>query len=279
MHTPVLLQQTVDALEIMPGKRFIDATTGEGGHLSKMIELGGTVLGMEWDPVQFQKLSELFKENKQVTLKCGNFKEIETVAIETGFNPVDGILFDLGLSMRQIRASGRGFSFKNGDDPLDMRIDPQTIQTAENIVNTYSEKDLADMMIKNSEELSAVLLSRQIVYARGKKRFKTVGDLNRVIEKISTSERLKARIFQALRIEVNEEFDNIRKGLEGAIHLIGERGRIAIISFHSREDRIVKLFGRQHGLNEVYKIRSGKEGNGFERSAILRVFQKYENKI
>lgn len=275
MHTPVLLQETVMALEVEPGKTFIDATAGEGGHIYEILKKGGTVLAIDWDQTQLNNLKKRFAGDNRVAFAQGNFATIEELAKHNGFAQVDGVLFDLGLSMSQLKEGKRGFSYKNQEEPLDMRIDVNEGLTAENIINTYSEKQLYDIFAKNAEEINALALSEAFVRARTVKRLKNVGDVVSIIDRVTPYHRQKthARIFQALRMEVNDELSNLKLGLAGALRVIRKGGKIAVISFHSREDRVIKLFMREHGLKQIHKkVIRGHEELAFERSAKLRVF-------
>lgn len=270
MHTPVLYEEAIKALEVKEGKKYIDATFGEGGHSKEILRWGGRVLGIEWDEnkVKSQKLK--VKSYKNLKIVWGNFRNIEKIAKENDFFPVDGILFDLGLSMEQIGKSGRGFSFKNRSEPLDMRISQTLNRTAADIVNSLSSRQLYEIFARNSEEINSWAIAQAIFSARCLKKIETVEDLLAVVgEKESTLR----RIFQALRIEVNQEFDNLREGLSGAINILKKKGRVVIITFHSLEDRIVKQFARNNKLMFLtHKPIVAKNGKKFERSAKMRIF-------
>ena len=265
MHTPVLLQKAIENLNVSTGGKYIDATFGEGGYSYEILERGGTVLGIDLD---FSQISNPKSQIQNLKLVQGNFADIESIAKENGFYPVDGVIFDLGLSMRQIKESGRGFSYKKLDDPLDMRLNINYKLTAEELIKRSDEKVLYEIFAKNSEEIrskeiAAVVKSRKVM--------KSVGDLVSSIDRAIgyKSSSVYARIFQALRIEVNNEFENLKKGLTGAVNILKRKGRIVIVSFHSLEDRIVKNFSREKKLNFLSKkpitgLRS------FERSAKLR---------
>lgn len=264
MHTPVLLKEVLDGLNVKKGLRYIDATYGEGGHSREIIKKGGEVLAIEWD----EERSKL----EGIKLVRGNFADIETIAKENDFYPVDGILFDLGLSMEQIGKSGRGFSYERYGEPLDMRISKKINITAGEIINSFEQKKLYEIFAGNSEEVNSWPIAKAIHGARLIGKIETVGDLVGVIKKISNDKSCLRRIFQALRIEVNGEFENLKSGLKQSIRLIKKNGVIAVITFHSLEDRIVKNFVKTQGLRFVFKKPIiSKSGKAYERSAKLRI--------
>lgn len=267
MHHSVLLQEAIDGLNIIPGGKYIDATAGEGGHLGGIAERGGNVLGIDWDDSQ--------KLNNNIVR--GNFAEIEKIARENNFFPVDGILFDLGLSMHQIKSSERGFSYQNADEPLDMRINLGIKVKASDIVNSCREDELYELIAGYSEDVNSRTISRAIVNGRRFKRIEKVGDLLNIIVKTlgNRDKKTFARVFQSLRIAVNNEPDNLKLGLSGALSILKTGGRISIISFHSLEDRLIKKFGQINGLIQVNKkVIRGNSSIIYERSAKLRIFEK-----
>lgn len=283
MHTPVLLQHTIDALGIKPGGLYIDCTFGEGGHTKAILGLGGKVLGLDVDKNQISKIksSDFAKatpDKQNFLLIHGNFKDIEEIAKKNSFYPVDGVLFDLGLSMMQLAEAEKGLSFKKKDEALDMRIDNTREYTAAQVLNDFSEEELYDTFAKYAEELHSEQIASGIVQARVYKKIEKVGDLIKIIDMVATrctqghnneNEKIYARIFQALRIIVNGEINNLKKGLEGATNILKKDGKICVISFHSVEDRVIKLYARQKKLKllgEFTGVRS------FERSARLRVY-------
>lgn len=270
MHHAVLLQSVIDSLVIKPDGKYIDATVGEGGHLIEIAKRAKQVLGIDWDEKQIQNQRAKNKDQNNIKLVTGNFADIEKIAKDNGFFPADGVLFDLGLSMEQLESSGRGFSYKKIYEPLDMRIDINEELKATDLINSLSEQKLYELFAKNSEELNSRGIAQNIVRRRTLKKIGTVGDLVKIVDRPA-----RPRIFQALRIAVNHEFDNLQKGLEGAVNLLGPKGRVAVITFHSLEDRIVKRFIRKNGLQELTKhVITGDKSLRYERSAHLRVFQK-----
>jgi len=281
MHTPVLLQDTIDALNVQSGERYIDATYGEGGHTRKILEKGGKVLALDWDEENVQRQNVIlqrtcvgFVKNQSVKLVYGNYAHIKNIAQEYNFVPCKGIIFDLGLSMEQIRLSGRGFSYERGDEPLDMRISLQLNVRAGDIINSYSRDQLYEIFARNAEEINSGTIAEAIDRTRSVKHIRTVNDLIEVIKKVTKNKQTVARIFQALRVEVNHEFENIRNGLLGALDIIDSDGRIVIISFHQTEDRIIKNLIRELGLKGSKKPIVSKNGERFERSAKLRIITR-----
>lgn len=274
MHTPVLLQEVMEGLEIKPEGKYVDTTIGEGGHTSAILEKGGYVLGLDRNKEQIMALQKSMK-NDHLTLVEGNFADIAELTPSKDKGNIDGVLFDLGLSWAQLKDLGRGLSYRNVDEPLDMRLDGTGELTAEYILNVYSEQELYDMFARNSEEVHAREIAESIVNYRTTKRYKKVGDLNKTIDKVmgSNAGKTYSRIYQALRIEVNSEFENLKKGLEGALSILKPGGRLAVISFHSLEDRIVKRFMREKKVKQISKKAiSGNRELSFERSARLRIF-------
>jgi 16S rRNA (cytosine1402-N4)-methyltransferase len=281
MHTPVLLNEVVEHLGAAPGKKIIDATFGEGGHTRALLEKGATVLAIDRDLTQVESYGlkteslKLKVEEKKLILTQGNFKDIGEIAKDAEFFPVDGILFDLGLSNEQLRSGGKGLSYKNFDETLDMRLDDSCELDAETILRQYSEKELIHMFMHNAEETLAIELAKRIGLQRVGVRPLTVGWLVEVVNSVAKNNPRPTltRVFQALRVEVNNEFNNLEKALVGAVSLLAPQGKIAVISFHSLEDRIVKRFIRSHGYVQLGKKPIfGNSEISFERSAVLRVF-------
>lgn len=246
-HKPVLLKEALDFLKVEKGKRFIDATVGEGGHALAIARRGGIVLGIDQDPKILEQ-AKRYLDNKAVLVQ-GNFKEIDRIARENRFTEVDGILMDLGISSWQLEKSGRGFSFQR-DEPLDMRADPTLTVTAADLLNGLSQDELEKLFQKYGEEERAKSLASFVFRARSLRPFRTTLDLVRVIEKaVRKRERIHpaTKIFQALRIAVNDESSNLRSALPRAFEVLGAEGRMLVISFHSLEDREVKRFFKRMG--------------------------------
>lgn len=275
MHTPVLLTKVIQWLQVQPDEKYIDATVGEGGHTKAILELGGIVLGIDRDKNQIESFfSNLTGFKNRIVLKQGNFSDIDRIAKKTGFEQVAGVLFDLGVSMGQLRGTIRGLSYQNDTDQLDMRLDETSDETASDILNQYDRKNLYQIIAGYGEELKASVIIEEILQTRIKNKIKTVGDLNRILKKIGGGEKTQRRVFQALRIAVNHEFDNLPDALTKTIKLLKPGGRILVISFHSNEDRIVKQFISKNRLRQLHKklIIADRLAYSFERSARLRVF-------
>lgn len=276
MHTPVLLKEAVDGLNVKPGGFYIDATVGEGGHLREITSRGGRVLGVDADEEQIKRLTFNVQRSTNIRLVVGNFADIERLTKENNFYPADGVLFDLGLSMTQIGSSGRGFSFKNRQEPLDMRLSLENETTAAGLVNSLSEDELYELFARNSEELNSRAVAQVVDRAGRMNKILTVGDLTDAINTVvkDDRERVQGRIFQALRMSVNEEIESLKKGLQGATKILRKGGRISAISFHSVEDRLIKRFITENKLKQINKnVIKSKTGKKFERSAKLRVIQ------
>ncbi len=252
MHVPVLLEVATDLLTENRGKVYLDCTLGGGGHARRVLEKvpEAKLIGIDVD----EEATEIAKENlkefgERVSIYKANFRDLDLVLKEEGVEKVDGILFDLGMSMYQIR-SGRGFSFQ-GDEPLDMRMDKDQRLTAYEVVNRYPERDLERIIREYGEERLSKKIARAIVRRREKKPIETTKELVEVIlsvypEKLKRSKIHPAtRTFQAIRIEVNKELENLRIGLGKALEALNPKGRLVVISFHSLEDRIVKRFMKE----------------------------------
>ena len=245
IHKPVLLKEALEFLKVEKGKRFIDATVGEGGHAVAIAQRGGIVLGIDQDPEILKQAKEILGD--KTVLVQGNFREIERIARENRFTEVDGILLDLGISSWHLKESGRGFSFQK-DEPLDMRADPNLTVTAADLLNGLNKDELKELFQKYGEEERAKPLAASIVRARSLEPLRTTGDLVRVIGgtkghggKLHPA----TKIFQALRIAVNDEVENLRSVLPRAFEVLGAGGRLVVVSFHSLEDREVKRFFQQ----------------------------------
>ena len=283
MHTPVLLKEVVEHLGAGPGKNIIDATFGEGGHTKALLATGASVLAIDRDMAQI-KSSPFVKDavgEQKLILKQGNFRDIESLAKDAQFSPVDGILFDLGLSYEQLKTGGKGLSYKNMNEPLDMRLDESCQTTAELILRQYTEKNLAHIFMHNAEEILAVPLAKRIVMERVGKDILTVGWLVGVVNSVAKSNPRPTltRVFQALRVEVNNEFENLELALKGAISLLGPGGNIAVISFHSLEDRIVKRFIRANGYTQIGKKPVFGDNNFDLKGQQFYVYSTYEEHI
>ncbi len=262
-HQPVLYKEIIHALQPKPGGRYVDGTLGAGGHARGILEAcapDGQLLGLDVDPQALEIARKtLAPYEGRVHLAQASYTTLSTQLARLGWEAVDGILLDLGASSMQFDTPERGFSFQH-DAPLDMRFDPRAPQTAADIVNGYSERELADLIYEYGEERNARKIARAIVRARP---LHTTRQLVAVIEAVSprSFDRLRTargnrlhpatRTFQALRIAVNDELASVRAVLPQAVAGLRSAGRIAVISFHSLEDRIIKEFFREQSRDLV----------------------------
>lgn len=245
-HVPVMLGETMEALAVQPGGRYVDCTVGGGGHALEILERsspGGQLLGMDADPEAIKAAQKKLEAHRDsVLLVNENFVNLQVSCIKYDFFPVHGILFDLGLSSMQLNGSGRGFSFQH-DAPLDMRFNPSQEVTAADIVNTSAEAELAHLIRAYGEERRNRQIARLVVRERP---VTSTLHLARIVEKAVGRKTGKihpaTKTFQALRIAVNLELENLELALKQAIELLGFEGRLVVISYHSLEDRIVKRF-------------------------------------
>lgn len=248
-HIPVLREETIEALAVQPGGRYIDCTVGTGGHAAAILahsSPGGQLLGIDADPEAIKAAqARLEPYNGSCLLVNDNFVNLEAICLKFDFFPVHGILFDLGLSSLQLDSSERGFSFQQ-EGPLDMRFNPSQKITAADIINTYPESELAQLIWSYGEEVYSRRIAHYIVKERP---IKTTSHLAQVIEQAAGGRRGKihpaTKTFQALRIAVNQELDNLKSALKQAVNMLGFEGRLVVISYHSLEDRIVKQLMQQ----------------------------------
>ncbi|MFA5367151.1 MAG: 16S rRNA (cytosine(1402)-N(4))-methyltransferase RsmH [Dehalococcoidia bacterium] len=243
-HIPVLLNEVMDALQVKPDGRYIDCTVGAGGHSAAILERGGRVLGIDIDPQAIDTAQKsLSSYGDRINLINNSFDNLGKVCSETNFSPVDGILFDLGLSSLQIADAERGFSFRN-EGPLRMSFDPSAELTAETIVNDYPETELAKIIRDYGEESRSKAIARAIVANRP---ISTTIQLSAIVSKVvGFHGRIHpaTKTFQAIRIAVNRELERVKSALKQAVNILIVGGRLVVISFHSLEDRLVKEFMR-----------------------------------
>jgi 16S rRNA (cytosine1402-N4)-methyltransferase len=294
-HIPVLAVEVAELLQLKPGDVVIDATLGAGGHSKAILEKispKGTLVGIDKDEdairIASYNLSSFESENQLVTI-CDSYTALDSIfstAAKSGrCGKPDGILFDLGLSSLQLEGD-RGFSFLR-DAPLDMRFGSSSELTAETIVNSYPVDKLADILWQFGEERDSRKIARAILEARKKARITTTQELVEIVTKAKGGRRGKINpatlTFQALRIAVNSELTAIMETLPRAIELLKPGGRLAVISYHSLEDRIVKNVFREASKNEIVKLITKKpikpsfaetKSNPRSRSAKLRVIEK-----
>ncbi len=298
VHIPVLLSEVIEYLNPQPGQKFIDATIGGGGHALAILEHiipGGKLLGIEWDGELLRRLEAQIQHSQfkdSTVLINDSYANLEKIAEDNDFENVQGVIFDLGMSSWHLEESGGGFSFAK-DEPLDMRFsrraDDGGQPTATEMINKYREEELAEILKENGDERFARQIAGAIVKARKEKPIMTTFQLVEIIKNSTPLWYRRGRIhfatrtFQALRMAVNNELENIKSGIGQAENILTAGGRLALISFHSLEDRIVKNFFREEGKKGKFKILTKKPiraklaeitVNPRARSAKLRVAEK-----
>lgn len=297
-HVPVLLNEVIDSLQLKPGFKVIDCTLGDGGHSESMLgKIGSTgkLLGIDADAESlFRAKNNLYNFAGQTIFARSNFADLKNTAEKNGFVPVDAVLMDLGWSTPQFKERGRGFTFA-ADEPLDMRFDASAnVPTAAEILNQNSVEDLYKIFHNFGEENLSLEIAQAIVGFRKNTEIKTTGQLVEIVlqvyrQKLHTDKEIPwiggihpaTKIFQALRIAVNQEFEVLKQALPQALEILGKNGRLAVITFHSLEDRIVKQFFQKNSrlvrlVNKKPIIAGEKEllENPSARSAKLRVVEK-----
>jgi 16S rRNA (cytosine1402-N4)-methyltransferase len=251
-HLPVMPVEVLGTLAPAPGSLQIDATVGGGGHTERILEAAspdGRVLGLDADEAAIERVAlRLARFGDRLVLRQANFRELATVAPAAGFDAVDGALFDLGLSSYQLADRERGFGFRAGG-PLDMRFDTTRGVPASELLATLDADELAALFRRYGEEPSAWKIAKAIVAARDTAPIETAEDLAQLVERVAPGNprhrrriHPATRVFQALRIAVNEELDALGEGLAAAVDLLRPGGRLVVLSYHSLEDRIVKRF-------------------------------------
>jgi len=296
-HIPVLLKESIFFLNCSSGKTIVDCTLGGGGHSREILKAllpDGKLISIDRDREALEAFSDFagaFPSN--ITPVKGNFAELDKILLSSGIKEVDGILFDLGVSMYQLTDAKRGFSLQS-DSPLDMRMDREMPETAADIVNGFSERELADIIYHYGDETRSRRIAREIVSERKISKILTTGRLCQIVSRANPGRGRKihpaTRTFMALRIFLNKELEALELGLKKALQVLKPGGRMAVISFHSLEDRIVKNFFRDaaRGVicesgNPLVKLISkkpvyaGEEEkllNPSSRSARLRVVEK-----
>jgi 16S rRNA (cytosine1402-N4)-methyltransferase len=268
-HVSVLLAEVIAGLAPRSSGRYVDGTLGGGGHAAALLEASapdGRVLGIDADPAALAAAGvRLAPFGERATLVHGNFRDLARIVRDAGFAPIDGLLLDLGVSSHQLDTPERGFSFQV-DAPLDMRLDPTGGETAADLVNELPEGELADLIYRYGEERGSRRVARWIAEARRKQPIETTGALAEIVARALGGRHGKihpaTRTFQALRIAVNGELDSLEAALPQAVELLAPGGRVAVIAFHSLEDRIVKQFFR------------AESGYGSQAPARLRIVTK-----
>ena len=257
-HIPVMLKETVDALNVRPGGTYVDGTLGRAGHSCEILRRAGdgaTLVGIDRDPVALKESGEKLSAFAGANIKLlhGNHGDIAGLAHGAGIESVDGVLLDLGVSSPQLDDADRGFSFR-ADGPLDMRMDPSKGRTAADIVANSDEDSLVRIFRDLGEEPNARRIARAIVQNRLADKFSTTLQLADFVEKIvgrRGAHHPATRVFQALRMAVNDEIGELKRALEGGLDILAAGGRFAVITFESLTDRIVKQFFAEHEGREV----------------------------
>jgi 16S rRNA (cytosine1402-N4)-methyltransferase len=287
MHTPVLLRESVEQLNPSSNQNFIDCTLGEAGHTKAILEKNGPkgkVLGIDQDAEQIKKIPK----QERLILANDNFSNLKEIARKKKFGPVSGILLDLGIASSHFEESGRGFSFLKKES-LDMRLNQKNPLTAEKILNYWSGQEISKVLSEYGEERFAQEISAEILEQRKVKPVSNTLQLVEILRKAIPFKQqhqkihFATRTFQALRIAVNDEIENLKKVLPQALEILKPGGRLAVISFHSLEDRIVKNFFKEKSASGELKILTKKpvlasqqeiKNNPRSRSAKLRAAQK-----
>lgn len=299
-HISVFLNEALELLQVKKNKKYIDATLGGGGHTFEILKRGGLVLGIDLDTDALDYVRENWKkisfekkiDEENLTLKKGNFRNVEEIARLNGFEKADGIIYDLGISSSQIDRGEKGFSYLK-EGPLDMRMDKESPVKASDLVNILEKGELYEIFLRLGQEHRARAISDSIIRTRRIRAIQTTSDLMDVIREAlkikskNLSPFVKAKIgkkvFQALRIAVNSEFENLRETLPQAVRLLDKKGRIVVITFHSIEDGIVKhkfLEFEKEGLGRIITKKplvpalEEINRNSRSKSAKLRVFEK-----
>ncbi len=282
-HQSVLLKEIIDFLEVEPDCLYIDATVGGGGHAFEIIKRGGKVLGIDQDAAALDYLSK--KHIKGLVLARSNFSHLYEIASKFGFTDVCGVFFDLGVSSYQLETRERGFSFQK-EGPLDMRMDLQTGVTAGDLVNNLDKRRLNEVLKTYGQEKLSWAIASAVYSARQIKPIASTSELSRVVSEVYRRHKVRGKLhpatktFLALRVVVNSELLNLKEALPQAVDLLKIGGRLAIISFHSLEDGIVKrFFKRELRLRVLTKKPIGPGSleiakNPRARSARLRVAEK-----
>lgn len=289
-HIPVLLHEAIDYLNVKESGIYVDATAGGGGYTFEIIKQGGRVIALDQDESAIEALQQRLIIETQVTTEQlriihTNFRHIDTALQGIGVDRVDGVVFDLGLSSFHLEGSGRGFSFRT-DEKLDMRMDRKGDLTAFDIINKYTPEDLYFIFARYGEEHFARKISEAIINRRKIHKIQTASELAKIVNNSISEVRpvhKATKVFQALRIEVNDELNALKEGLYKAFDSIAASGRIVVVDFHSLEDRIVKQLFKNLERQNVARIltvdaveASAEEirVNARSRSAKLRALEK-----
>jgi len=286
-HVPVMVKETMEGLQVHPGGTYVDCTLGAGGHSHAILEQiypQGRILGIDRDTQALELARQVLAEYGDcVVLAQGNFADITTICTDAGFTENDGILFDLGVSSMQLGTSERGFSFQH-EAPLDMRFDMNEGPSAADIVNGYTEQEIARILWEYGEERYSRQIAHRIV--RNRPILSTLR-LAEIVQQVLGSRRGRihpaTRTFMALRIAVNRELESLKLAMEQTVGLLRAGGRLVVISYHSLEDRIVKQFMRREAADHAFSLVTKKVikptsleclSNPRSRSARLRVAER-----
>lgn len=243
VHKSVLFDEAIESLNIDKSKIILDGTAGGGGHSREIAKRAGRLIAVDQDPDAIKVLHERLDSFDNVTIVQNNFSNVKDILKEQGIEKIDGMLLDLGVSSFQLDTAQRGFSY-HADAPLDMRMSKSGL-SAKDVVNTYSETELADILFRYGEEKFARRIAKNIVIHRQNKEIETTGELVDIIKESYPKAKMRdshpaRKTFQAIRIEVNAELDVLEKTLDSALDCLSSGGRLSIITFHSLEDRMVK---------------------------------------
>lgn len=243
VHKSVLFDEAIESLNIDKSKIILDGTAGGGGHSREIAKRAGRLIAVDQDPDAIKVLHERLDSFDNVTIVQNNFSNVKDILKEQGIEKIDGMLLDLGVSSFQLDTAQRGFSY-HADAPLDMRMSKSGL-SAKDVVNTYSETELADILFRYGEENFARRIAKNIVLHRQNKEIETTGELVDIIKESYPKAKMRdshpaRKTFQAIRIEVNAELDALEKTLDSALDCLSSGGRLSIITFHSLEDRMVK---------------------------------------
>lgn len=287
-HTPVLLEEVIEFLDPGRGKSYIDATVGGGGHTNALIKRGARVLAIDRDQEAIDEVKVQLETNESLHLVRGNFADLGKIAKENGFDAVDGVIFDLGVSSHQLETAERGFSFSKGG-PLDMRMDQALPIRAWDIVNNFEERRLNEIFKTFGQEKFSRRIASAICSARQIRPIEKTDELAKIIDdsvprgvrgNFKKNINTATKVFQAIRIVVNSELLNLEEALPQSVNLLKSHGRLAIISFHSLEDSLVKRFLKRETRLTILTVKpigpksSEIATNPRSRSAKLRVAEK-----
>jgi len=280
MHLPVLLNETLDLLITRPGGTYIDGTLGRGGHavgILKRLAPAGRLIGFDRDAEAIEQTAETLNEfGEQAQRIHGNFADMKELCKTIGVRQVDGVLLDLGVSSPQLDVAERGFSFSK-DGPLDMRMDQTKGRSAADWVNEEDEESLANVMYRFGEERRSRRIARAIADVRNTGRIERTLELAAIVEKAVGGRRgpthPATKTFQALRMAVNAELENLEAGLEAGLSMLREGGRMTVITFHSLEDRMVKQCFRRHVVKRE-SLQQGGEKISFEEPAVRLICRR-----